>query len=94
MTSDGGSEVTERGVWYGTSPSPETTGTKFQIGNGTGTFSASLTGLSYGTNYYVKAYAINASGISYGEEKSFRTLLTVGLNYQGGIIAYIFEAGD
>jgi len=79
VTDDGGATVTERGVYYSTSASPETTGTKLQIGSGTGTFSTSLTGLSAGTTYYIKAYATNSIGTSYGSEVTFTTLTTPSL---------------
>jgi len=59
---DGGATVTERGIYYSTSTSPETTGIKLQIGSGTGTYSTSLTGLTAGTTYYIKAFAINSEG--------------------------------
>lgn len=74
VSSDGGSTVTERGIYWGTSPSPETSGVKLALGNGTGSFLGVLAGLTPGTTYYVKAYAINALGTSYGEEMSFLTL--------------------
>ena len=77
VTSDGGDAVTGKGIYYGTSTNPETTGTKLQIGSGTGTFSTSLTGLIEGTTYYVKAYAINSVGTAYGNEVSFTTASTI-----------------
>ncbi len=74
ITSDGGSSVTERGIFWGRNSNPEITGTKRQVGSGIGSFSVSLTGLNPNTKYYVKAYAINSQGISYGQEVSFTTL--------------------
>ena len=73
VSSDGNAEVTERGVYYGTSQNPESTGTKVKIGNGTGSFSEELTELDTDKTYYIKAYAINSEGASYGEEKQFST---------------------
>ena len=32
-----------------------------------------MTGLTDGTTYYVRAYAINSVGIAYGEERCFTT---------------------
>ena len=73
VTSDGGAIVTERGVYWGSAPNPEITGTKIQIGSGVGEFSTALTGLSPNTKYYQKAYAVNKSGTGYGSQKSFYT---------------------
>ena len=73
VTADGGSTVTETGIYWGTSPGPVTTGAKRAIGTGSGPFSTTLLSLNPGTTYYVQAYAENASGRSYGEEKTFTT---------------------
>ena len=73
VTSDGGAAVTERGVVYSTSQNPTTSSSKKTSGSGTGSFSVSLSGLSKSTIYYVRAYAINSRGVSYGEQKSFAT---------------------
>jgi uncharacterized protein (TIGR02145 family) len=73
VLSDGNSSVTERGVYWGTSQNLETTGTKLQIGSGNGSYSTSLSGLNPNTDYYVKAYATNSAGTSYGNEVSFKT---------------------
>ena len=73
VTSDGGATVTSRGVYYGTSPNPETTGSRKASGSGTGSFTCNLTGLAPNTTYYVKAYATNSVGTSYGEQKTFKT---------------------
>ena len=74
VTSDGGATVTSRGVYYGTSANPETTGSKKTDYNvGTGAFTCTLTNLTPNTTYYVKAYATNSVGTSYGEQKTFKT---------------------
>ena len=77
VTSDGNATVTDRGVYWGTSQTPESTGTKLQVGNGTGVFSASLSGLSPNTTYYVKAYATNSKGSVYGSQISFKTQINI-----------------
>jgi hypothetical protein len=73
VTSDGGANITERGVVYSTTQNPTTSNTKVPSGNGKGSFSCLLSNLQDGTNYYVRAYAINKKGTSYGEQKSFTT---------------------
>ena len=73
VTSDGGENVTERGVVYSTTENPTIDNTKISNGVGVGTFSCELTELKEGVTYYVRAYAINARGVSYGEQVSFTT---------------------
>jgi hypothetical protein len=77
VSSDGGGgAVTERGVCWGTSANPTTSAiNKTTDGNGTGSFSSSITGLSPYTSYHVRAYAVNSAGTSYGEDISFTTNL-------------------
>lgn len=73
VTSDGGSPVLSRGVVWDFSPNPTIAGDKTNDGTGTGIFSSSITGLLPSTLYYVRAYAINAAGYSYGNEFNFTT---------------------
>ena len=73
ITEDGGSAITERGVCYGTSPSPTMSDMTIQKGRGVGIFSCTLTELQDGVTYYVRAYGVNTLGISYGDEISFTT---------------------
>jgi hypothetical protein len=74
VTAAGGSEVTGRGVCWGTSPNPTTAGTCASSGSGTGSFTASITGLIANTLYHVRAYAQNSSGTGYGSDLTFTTL--------------------
>lgn len=73
LTSDGGAIVTERGLCWNTSPGPTTANSKLINVNGTSAFVANITGLSPSTTYYVRTYAINSVGISYGNEVNFIT---------------------
>ena len=69
VTSDGGATVTERGFVYSTSPSPTVSNSKVVVGSGTGSFTGSAASLPNGT-YYLRSYAINATGVSYGSEET------------------------
>ena len=73
VTSNGGASVSALGVCYGTNPSPDLTGPFTNDGSGTGNYTSPLTGLNPGTLYYVRAYATNTVGTSYGAEKTFTT---------------------
>ena len=73
VTDDGGAEVTERGICWSTSHNPTVSDSHANSGTGTGNYSVEMTGLTDGTTYYVRAYATNIKGTSYGEEKSFNT---------------------
>ena len=74
VTSDGGTEVTERGICWSTNAEPTINDDHTTAGNGTGTFSSNINDLSENTTYYVRAYATNEKGTNYGEVKSFKTL--------------------
>jgi uncharacterized protein (TIGR02145 family) len=74
ITSDGGSSVTVKGVVWSSSNSPNVSlSTKTTDGTGTGTFTSTISGLTANTRYYVRAYATNASGTSYGSVLTFIT---------------------
>ncbi|WBO86810.1 hypothetical protein [Hymenobacter yonginensis] len=70
---DGGRSVTARGVVYALTEAPTTQDDFTQDGTGIGSFSSALTGLLPSTTYYVRAYATNAQGTSYGEQRNFTT---------------------
>ena len=78
VTSDGGSAVTSRGVCWSTSQYPTASDSKTTDGTGTGSFESEITGLTAGTNYYVRAYATNSVGTGYGSERSFFILPETG----------------
>ena len=73
ITSDGGAAITQRGVCWSTQHNPTTLDNKTIDGTGSGTFNSSITNLTPGTVYYIRAYAINSKGIAYGNEVSCTT---------------------
>lgn len=73
VMADGGANVTARGVCWNTLHGPTVLNGHTTDGTGAGNFSSSLTGLTAGTTYYVRAYATNNDGTAYGAEVSFTT---------------------
>ena len=71
VTADGGSPVTNRGICYGTQPNPTLQDSYTVNGTGTGAFNSVLTNLTLDTTYYVRAYATNALGTSFGNSLTF-----------------------
>jgi hypothetical protein len=74
ITSDGGGNITARGVCWSSAKNPTVANDRTVDGTGIGIFKSNITGLDNGTPYYVRAYATNSAGTSYGDEKSFMTL--------------------
>ena len=77
ITSNGGAKVMEWGVCWSTSVNPTTSSVVYNITGsegGSGVFTATLTGLTVGTTYFIRAYATNSAGTAYGDQLSFTTL--------------------
>jgi uncharacterized protein (TIGR02145 family) len=73
VTSDGSATISQRGICYSTSSNPTTANGTVIAAGFTGTFTSSLTGLTANTTYYIKAFATNNVGTSYGNELTFTT---------------------
>ena len=67
VTSENGGTVVERGIVYSTDSEPTINDEKLESGSGLGTYSASTSELPPGS-YYLRAYATNEAGTSYGSE--------------------------
>ncbi|MBN1183406.1 MAG: hypothetical protein JXB49_14030 [Bacteroidales bacterium] len=65
VTNAGGGTVTAKGVCWNTSQNPTISNYHTTDGTGLGSFSSSLTGLTPGMTYYVRAYATNSVGTGY-----------------------------
>jgi len=74
ISSDGGATITTRGIVWGTSTGPTIAlATKTNEGTGVGTYTSTITGLSSGVTYFVRAYATNSIGTRYGSEITFNS---------------------
>ncbi len=73
VSQDGGAPVLARGICYSTSANPTTLNSTVLSGSGTGQYTSTLQNLQHNTTYYVRAYASNAAGTSYGSEITFTT---------------------
>ncbi|MGV3530431.1 MAG: LamG-like jellyroll fold domain-containing protein [Flavisolibacter sp.] len=71
VSSDGGSMVMEAGILYSEAPGVDSSDSKVRNYTISGPFTVTVRDLTLLKTYYYRAYAINSSGISYGEEKSF-----------------------
>jgi uncharacterized protein (TIGR02145 family) len=71
ITNDGGIPVTARGVCWSTTINPTIADSHTSEGDGPGQFFSTLTDLSIGMTYHVRAYATNSMGTAYGNELAF-----------------------
>jgi len=78
ITSDGGTNITGRGICWSTSSFVQNICVQASTyTSGVGPFSSNITGLTPESWYYYKAYATNVQGTSYGEPYSFFTSTAV-----------------
>ena len=77
VTALGVPNPTQHGVAWGTALNPTIAGSHTSDGavGATGPFTSSITGLTPGTLYHVRAYATNTAGTSYGGDVTFTALL-------------------
>ncbi len=84
---DGGASVSVRGVCWNTKNLPTISDSKTEDGNGKGSFTSNITGLIPETTYYIRAYATNSVGTSYGSVMSYK-------RYNDGIAGSITDSRD
>jgi uncharacterized protein (TIGR02145 family) len=88
ITDDGGGDITAKGISWSTTPDWYIYGNDSTIygnGPGSGSFVSYLSNLKPGTTYYVKAYAVNSSGIAFGSTISFTTPATNPGSFNGSV---------
>ena len=74
VTSDGGELILYMGICWSRNPNPTVSDNKTMIISPVYSDVCSITDLLAGTTYYVRAYATNAKGTSYGNQVMFTTL--------------------
>lgn len=94
IVSDGGAMITASGiVWSKTNANPTTSDSIVSGGssNTTGSFTIDLTGLDFGTKYYIRAFATNSAGTGYGGVMTLNTTddtAKVRFVYNGDTVVY------
>jgi len=97
LINNGGDINAIRGFVYSINPDPTTADIVLtDLVRGTGTYSINVTGLTIGTTYYVRAYAIIFGNTIYGDELSFTTLgsLVACYRVRGGLNIVPCSDGD
>ncbi len=74
VTNDGGSAVTERGICYSIYENPTLSDSVRLAGTGIGRFYCEMTNLTNATTYYIRAFATNSEGTSFGDVITIRTV--------------------
>jgi M6 family metalloprotease-like protein len=78
ITSGGCAEILAKGICWSTTLNPTIDlTTKTTDGTGSGAFTSSISGLSPGITYHVRAYAVNSAGTAYGSDVQFTTCSAV-----------------
>lgn len=77
VISDGGATITARGFYWSNSANPDAFDNNAPGGIGTGIYNSPISGLSPNTTYYMRAYAGNSKGTSYGDVLNFTTLQSI-----------------
>ncbi|MFO7843224.1 MAG: BspA family leucine-rich repeat surface protein [Bacteroidales bacterium] len=91
---NGGYDITARGVVWDTNENPtlEQNLGYTEDGDGIGSFTSNIIGLTIGTVYYVRTYAINDTGTNYGNQLQFTAQQE--LTISGTFTVYDNQYGD
>ena len=73
IISDGGGAILSRGLCWSTQQNPDLLDTYIIGGTSLGTFNLTMNNLSPSTTYYVRAFATNDAGTSFGDQRTFTT---------------------
>jgi uncharacterized protein (TIGR02145 family) len=92
ITSDGNAGISAAGiVWSKTNTTPTLTDSIKTTTTTSGSFTVNLTGLDFNTTYYIRAYATNSIGTSYGSAVTLNTTndtSKIRFTYNGATVTY------
>lgn len=77
ISNDGNAAISAKGVCWNTTGAPTIMDNLTSDGTTSAPFTSSITGLTAGQPYYVRAYATNSAGTGYGNEILFTTMNTL-----------------
>ncbi|WP_183075530.1 WD40/YVTN/BNR-like repeat-containing protein [Gillisia mitskevichiae] len=92
ILNNGNTPIIQKGVCWSTNSNPNVTNYKTEEGNGMESFTSNLENLDSNTTYFVRPYAKNNIGISYGTEIVIKTLEETNSSY--GIILKTTDGGE
>jgi len=76
VLTDGSTSINQRGFVYAASHNPTLDNNSVNNGSGTGEYTSTITELTAGTTYFVRAFATNVNGTYYGNEVAVTTTAT------------------
>lgn len=94
ITNMGGQAIINKGHAWHTEPNPTIFNSRTIVDGATLQFTSNLTDLLPETTYYVRAYAINELGTSYGNEITFTTPPTYAIGDIGPGGGFVFEVDE
>lgn len=74
ISDDGGSPISKRGFVYSTKTLPTLDGSHISLAGTLGQMVGNITSLTNNTAYYIRPYAVNGVGVSYGSQITVNTL--------------------
>lgn len=77
INDDGDGTIINKGICWSTSQNPTIDDNHVENNTNNYDFNSEITGLQENTTYYVRAYATNENGITYGNEETFTTLSSI-----------------
>jgi len=86
VISDGGGEISKRGVVWSKGYNPMLTDKMVDAGTGVGEYEATINGLTEGEMYYARSFATNSSGTAYGNIIEFTATTPSGINDLDGFV--------